>query len=515
MSTRTSPLPRRTSDSMATLIQLVKEAAVLEASGALLGWDQQTMMPPRGIAFRSRQLAQLARMTHELLIDPRVGEALAACESDPQLAADPRSEEAVNLREIRRVYDKAMKLPGALVEELASTTSIAQHEWAEARRDSDFARFRPWLEKIVALLRTKAECLGVPAGGELWDALADEYEPGARAAEIAAVFGPLRQRLQILVSDLMGAARRPSNRFNEHALPVDQQEKFVRFVAEAIGFDFTRGRLDRSTHPFCSGSHCNDVRLTTRFTETCVNDALGSTMHEAGHGMYEQGLLEAHIGTPMGRAVSLGIHESQSRMWENQVGRSRAFWSWVAPRLPEFFGSAVKDFSFEELYEAANVVEPGFIRVEADEATYNLHVMVRFEIERGLMSGEIAVADIPGIWNARYKTFLGLDVPDDRRGCLQDIHWSMGAIGYFPTYTLGNLFAAQFFEAAGDELEDLDVQFAKGRFDGLLSWLNRTIHQQGMRYLPGELCEHVTGKPLSPEPLMRHLEGKLRPLYGV
>jgi carboxypeptidase Taq len=255
--------------------------------------------------------------------------------------------------------------------------------------------------------------------------------------------------------------------------------------------------------------------MTTRFTETCVNDALGSTMHECGHGIYEQGLLEQHIGTPMGEAVSLGIHESQSRMWENQVGRSHAFWAWCFPKLKDFFGSAASRLSFDEFYQAANIVEPGFIRVEADEATYNMHIMVRFEIERALMKGDMKVADIPGVWNTKYKDYLALTVPDDRRGCLQDIHWSMTSMGYFPTYTLGNLYAAQFFEKVQSEIPDLQQQFERGEFASLRKWLNTNIHAQGQRYRAAELCKVVTGKEISADPLMRHLEGKLKPIYGL
>src|SRR5690606_25708420 len=262
-------------------------------------------------------------------------------------------------------------------------------------------------------------------------------EPGCTAAGVAAGFGPLRKSLQGLISDLMGSARAPSNAFNELPLPTAQQEAFVRFVAERIGFDFGRGRLDRSTHPFCSGTHPGDVRLTTRFHEANVNDALGSTMHEAGHGIYEQGLPTAHWGLPMGQAVSLSIHESQSRLWENQVGRSQAFWRWLHPQLGRFFGDETSGLSLDDVYGGANIVKPTLIRVEADEATYNMHIMIRFEIERALLTGELAVEDVPEMWNARYKEYLGVDVPNDAQGCLQDIHWSMLAIGYFPTYTLG------------------------------------------------------------------------------
>jgi carboxypeptidase Taq len=498
------------------LMSITREASLLGATGQILGWDQETMMPEGGLELRSRQLAQLARMTHELATDPRVGEWLAACESDTSLLSDPFSVAAVNVREVRRAYDRATKIPASLVEEMAKTTSIGQHEWAEARKASDFARFRPHLEKIVRLLRERAACFGWDkAKGEAWDALADEYEPGCTAAEVETVFKPLRTRLAGLVSDLLTKGKAPRAEFNDYAVPVEAQERFSRHVLERIGFDFRRGRLDRSTHPFCGGSHCNDVRMTSRYSDRCLNDGLGSSMHEAGHGMYEQGLRFEHVGTPMGESVSLGIHESQSRMWENQVGRSRAFWTWAMAELPRFAGDDVRRFSLEDFYGAANVVEPGFIRVDADEATYNLHIMIRFEIERAIIRGELDVAGIPSVWNRMYKEYLGLDVPDDRRGCLQDIHWSMGSMGYFPTYTLGNLYAAQFFETARKEIPDLMDQFARGEFGALKRWLNGKIHEEGKRYLPRDLCRRVTGQELSAEPLMRHLEGKLRPLYGI
>ncbi len=497
------------------LIALVKQASLLESTAALLGWDQETMMPPRGVEHRSRQQAQLASIHHRLATDPRIGDLLAACESDEQLMADPVAPAAVNVREVRRRYDRYTKLPTELVEELAQVSTLAHHQWAESRKASDFDRFRPWLEKIVELNRRKAECFGWADDGEPWDALAEDYEPGCTAADVEEVFRPLRKRLQDLITAVMGSSTRPSNAFNEIPLPIDRQEAFVRDVSRCIGFDYSRGRLDRSTHPFCSGTHCHDVRLTTRFQETFVNDALGSTMHEAGHGIYEQGLLAEHIGTPMGSAISLGIHESQSRMWENQVGRSRAFWVWCFPRLGEFFGDSVTSLEFDEVYGAVNIVKPDFIRVEADELTYNMHIMVRFEIERALICGDLAVPDIPGVWNRKYKDYLGLDVPDDRRGCLQDIHWSSGSIGYFPTYTLGNLYAAQFFEAALEAMPDLYEQFEHGDFASLKHWLNEKIHAHGERYRASELCRHVTGKPLTADPLLRHLERKLKPLYDL
>ena len=497
------------------LVRHMQDADLLRGTAGILGWDQEVKMPKGGVEFRSRQLAQLARLRHERVTAPQVDEWLFACENDRDLMSDPTSVAAVNVREWRHDYDRQTRLPAELVEEEATLASKGQHTWADARKNNDFASFAPVLERIVDLLRRKAECYGWAEGGEPWDALAEDYEPGCTAKDVEVVFTPLRERLQGLLDRLMGSSTPPSNTFNETALPLDQQRRFVEDILKRIGFDMNRGRLDTSTHPFCSGSHCNDVRLTTRFHESNVNDALGSTMHEAGHGIYEQGLLATHIGTPMGNSVSLGIHESQSRMWENQVGRSRAFWEWAYPQLGEYFGDALKACSFDDIYGAVNIVKPDFIRVEADEATYNMHIMVRFEIERAILRGDLAVKDIPAVWNEKYKEYLGLDVPNDPKGCLQDIHWSMTAMGYFPTYTLGNLYAAQFYEAACDAIPDLDAQFARGEFDALRTWLNDNIHAHGRRYRAAQLCEHVTGKPLSADPLLRHLEGKLAPIYGV
>ena len=497
-----------------TLIGRVVEANLLGSTASILSWDQETMMPTGGVDHRSRQLGLLARLNHQMETDPMIGEELGLCEADTAFM-NSGSIEASNVREIRRTYDRATKLPQRLVSELAEVSGKSQHEWAAARKESDFARFRPWLERLVKLNREKAACLGVPTGGEPWDALADLYEPGCTAAGVTEVFTPLRERLRKLIAELLAGSRKPSNRFNETELAVDVQSAFVRTIVESIGFDFQRGRLDTSTHPFCGGSHCDDVRMTTRYTPTCLNDALGSSMHEAGHGIYEQGLTRSAIGTPAGEAVSLGIHESQSRLWENQVGRSRQFWNWCAPKMAGFFGKSVEGFTPEDLYAAANVVEPGFIRVDADEATYNMHVMIRFELERLLISGALDPKDLPGEWNRRYLEYLNVKVPDDRRGCLQDVHWSMGAFGYFPTYTLGTLYSAQFFEAAKRAIPGLEAGFARGEFRPLREWLNKEIHAHGRRYSPSELCVRVTGAPLSSACYLNYLEGKLRPLYGA
>ena len=497
------------------LLDIARQAHLIGGATAILEWDQEVYMPDGGLEFRSRQLSLLASREHALLTDPRVGDLLAACEDDVALVEDPLSVSAVNIRELRRIFDRRTRLPRSLVEEEAVLASRGQHAWREARAASDFNAFAPTLEKIIDLLRRKAECYGWAEDGEPWDALAEDYEPGCTAADMEKVFTPLRSSLQALLQDLMGSSSSPPDDFNTRALPIEKQSAFVHYICAQIGFDFNRGRLDVATHPFCSGTHSSDVRLTTRFHENNVNDALGSTMHEAGHGIYEQGLLLEHTGTPMGEYVSLGIHESQSRLWENQVGRSHAFWQWCHPKLEEFFGDAVSDLDLETVYGGANIVKPDCIRVEADEATYNMHIMIRFDIERRLLRGDLAVEDLPGVWDESYEEFLGVTVPDAARGCLQDIHWSMTSMGYFPTYTLGNLYAAQFFEQAVEDMPDLHEQFAAGSFEGRRTWLNTTLHAHGRRYRAGDLCREVTGKPLSAEPLLRHLEGKLRPLYGL
>ena len=496
------------------LISHTRAVSLLAATTALLRWDQETMMPSGGIDYRSRQLAQLAGLIHERMTSPRLGELIAACEADRELTADPASDSAVNLRELRRAYDRETLIPAALAKEKAQAHAVAQHAWIEARQKSDFALFRPYLERNVELARRTTECYGWPANGEPWDALADDYERGMTAADVEKLFVPLRESLRQLLGQLVSGGRRHPRPFADVVLPRATQQAFVRAVTERIGFDYSRGRLDVSAHPFCSPHDPGDVRLTTRFRDTRVDEALTAAMHEAGHGMYHQGLPVDHAGTPLGEPASLGINESQSRMWENQIGRSEAFWRWCRGELSQFFGDAASKFSVQDLYAGMNVVEPSLIRVEADEVTYNLHIMVRFELERALIARDLDAASLPREWNRLYKEYLNIDVPNDAQGCMQDIHWSMGAFGYFPTYTLGNLYAAQIFEKAATDLSDLGTAIAGGDFHPLKEWLNRNVHAHGSRYLPGELCARVTGKPLSSEPFLRYLSDKLLPLYG-
>ena len=495
------------------LVGELRETAVIASAGAVLAWDQETQLPTAGSKLRAEQLSALSGIVHERHTHPRVQEWLAAAEADADLSADPRV--AANLREIRRDLDRALKLPGSLVRELAQTAALSQRAWRDARETSDFSTFAPWLGKTLELARAKAACYR-PDADDGYDGLLDEYEPGASAATLETIFGELRARLAPLIAEIAEQGPPAPGPLDALSIPVPLQIEFNRAVASRIGFDFDAGRIDVSTHPFCEGIGPGDTRLTTRFREDDFLDALSSTLHEAGHGMYEQGLpKEEYLGQPLGEAASLGIHESQSRLWENLVGRSRAFWEWALPGARAGLRSELGGASVDDVFRAANRVEPGLIRVDSDEATYNLHIMLRFDLERALLSGDLAVSDLPAAWNDRILSDLGLDVPDDRSGCLQDIHWSMGAIGYFPTYTLGNLYAAQLWEAAERDLPGLEEAVASGDFGGLLGWLRDRIHRHGRQYSAAELCLRATGEELSADPFFRYLEGKLRVVYGT
>jgi carboxypeptidase Taq len=492
------------------LLALEREVALLATSSALLQWDQETYLPKGGGDVRADQLALLAKLAHERATDPRVGELLAACRADARTSGDP--DRAANVRGWQRDFDRATKLPASLVEELAAVESKAQQAWADARHKDAFGKFRPWLERMVALQQQKADCLRV-AGQSRWDALADLYEPGMRAGDLQALFTPLRQRL-VALRERVAGGRAIDDAWTRSPVDEARQEELVRAVLAAIGFEARLGRIDRSAHPFCTRVGA-DVRLTTRYRPDAALDALGSTMHEGGHGLYEQGLEPMHFGTPLGEACSLGIHESQSRLWENHVGRSEAFWQWCLPLAQKHLGGNWRDADAAAAFRAANVVRPSLIRVEADELTYDLHVMVRFQLEQALIGGELGVANLPGEWNRLYREYLGVSVPNDRVGCLQDVHWSCGLFGYFPTYTLGNLYAAQFARAARRDLGDLDSSFARGEFAPLREWLRRHVHRHGRRHEPAELCRVATGAPLSPDVFLGYLEDKLERVYAL
>jgi len=490
----------------------IKETATLGSVSALLGWDQETQMPPRAAETRSNQFSLLARMLHERQTSPKLGEMLSAVESS-ELIQDPFSDAAAIAREVRRSYNRATKLPATLVEEIAKTSVLAHQSWAEARKASAFKTFEPWLSKTVELQRQVADCIG--HSGQRYDALLDEYEPGETTARVGEVLRNLRQPLVDLVGRISTSGKVAPVEIFDRRYPRDAQEKLAREASAAIGFDLSAGRLDVSVHPFCIDLGPGDVRITTRYDESDFSSAFFGVLHETGHALYEQGFLPEHGGTPLAAAVSLGIHESQSRMWENLVGRSSAFWRYFYPKAQAAFPDALKDVSADRFLFAINDIRPSLIRTESDEATYNLHVLLRFEIETALLSGDLSVADLPGAWNEKMKMYLGVAPPDDARGCLQDVHWSHGAIGYFPTYTLGNLYSAQFFEQATKDIPDLDGQLSRGQFEPLIQWLRQNIHEHGQRYRANELVQRITGGPLKPDALLNHLKRKAAEYYGV
>jgi carboxypeptidase Taq len=494
------------------LITHTRGTALLGSCAELLGWDEMTHMPPAGAEHRGRQMALLAGLRHERDTAPRVGELLSTLESS-DFVRHPLSPEAVNVRQLRRQYDRRTRLPRDLVEELAQTVSMAQQEWQAARKASDFARFRPWLEKVVALKRRQAEALR--DGGPLYDALLDEYEQGANSADLARLFAALAPELTALARAVAESPRRADPSLLRRPVPAERQCLFGEAVAAAVGFDFDAGRLDTSAHPFCCTVGPGDVRITTRFSEQDYLDAFFSTMHETGHALYEQGLEREYAGTPMGEAVSLGVHESQSRLWENLVARSRPFWRHFGPLARSVFRDALSGVNPDDFHRAINHVAPSLIRVQADEVTYNLHIIIRFELEQALLSGDLKAADVPGAWNEAYRRRLGVTPQRDAEGCLQDVHWSAGLYGYFPTYTLGNIFAAQLFDRAKADIGDLEDRFARGDFAGLLGWLRERVHRHGQRYPAAKLVETATGSPPDHRPLLDGLKRKYAELYGL
>lgn len=481
-----------------------RETAYLRSIKKLLAWDQRTHIPQKGHAHRTAQLSVLARLIHQRDTDPRIREQLSRVEGS-ELTRDPESPEAVNIREWRRAYDLAVRIPQDLAVALTEAAAEAETVWERARPANDWQGFQPYLERLVALKKEQAQALGYET--EPYDPLLDLYEVGETAAGIAAVFAPLQEATVDLLQKIPERFRRPDTAMLRRHFPRDRQEEFSRLVAARLGYDFAAGRLDVTAHPFSTGIGPGDARITTRYDEHFFPTAFFSTVHEAGHAMYNQGLPEEHWGTPRGEAVSLAVHESQSRLWENLVGRSLPFWRYFYPTAQQMF-PALADVSLEAFYHAVNEVRPSLIRVEADEVTYNLHIIFRFELERALMRGDLTVAYLPDAWNEKMREFLGLMPPDFSQGVMQDVHWSGGHIGYFPTYTLGNLYAAQFFAQAKKDLGSLEEMFARGEFAPLLEWLRKNIHARGSLYRPRDLVRAVTGKDLDARYLLAYLEEK-------
>lgn len=486
------------------------ELADVQAALALLHWDQEVYMPPKGAAARAMQLATLSAMAHRMLTNPALRMQLEAARDDND-ALVPSDTKLVS----ETLYDieRATKLPEKFVHRLAEETSKAYEVWTRARADSDFEQFRPNLETLVQLKREEADLLGYE--GSPYNALLEGFERGMTAERLKEIFAPLAAEQSRLVERIMASPHQPDMTWEDREWDEQARWDFTLRVLNDMGYDFEAGRQDRSVHPFTTSFDIQDVRVTTRFMPRSFYSGLMGSVHEGGHALYTQGHDPADRRTPLADGPSLGMHESQSRMWENMIGRSLPFWRHYAPIAREYFPEALHGVTPEQLYAGANRVEPSLIRVEADECTYNLHIILRFELELALLEGELAVADVPEAWNMKMKDYLGVDVPTDAEGCLQDIHWSHGALGYFPTYALGNLYAAQLFETIEQAIPDLWARVESGDFAPLLAWLREHVHRYGRRRLAPEIVRDATGSEPSSEPYLRYLKRKFGGLYRL
>lgn len=481
-------------------------------AAAVLGWDQQTYMPPGGAGARAMQLATLSRLAHEHFVSEELQSTLEMAATEVQ-EQDPDSDEARLIKVTNRELKKRIRVPAAWVEEHSRVTALAHQDWEKARADADFTLFAPHLEKILSLKRQYAEFFA--PYDHIYDPLLDDYEPGMKTADVKPVFDDLRVRQVTLIQAIMDSGVEIDDSPLCQYFDEKSQWEFGIEVIKAFGYDLTRGRQDKAVHPFSTGFGTGDVRITTRFDENILNPALFGTMHEAGHAMYEQGIDPKFERTTLAGGTSLGMHESQSRLWENLVGRSKPFWKAFYPRLQKIFPDQLSAVKLDTFYKAINKVDRTFIRVEADEATYNLHVMVRFELEIALLEGALAINDLPQAWNDKFESFLGVRPPDDAQGVLQDVHWSAGYIGYFPTYSLGNLIAAQLWDKINQDIPELEQQIENAEFSQLLGWLHENIHQSGAKYEPLELLERVVGSGLNVDPYVKYLERKFGELYSL
>ncbi len=494
------------------LRELLGVVSDIRHAAAVLGWDQQTYMPPGGAGSRAMQLATLSRLAHEHFVSDDLQAALERAKSEVA-NLDPDSNDARLVKVTERELKKRKKVPAAWVEEESRAAALSQQDWEKARADSNYSLFAPHLEKLLQLKREYAEFF--TPYDNIYDPLLDDYEPGMKTSDIQPVFKRLRERQVPLIQAIMDSGVEIDDTPVRMDFDEQKQWDFGVEVITAFGYDFNRGRQDKSVHPFTTEFGTNDVRITTRFDPQFLNPALFGTMHETGHALYELGVDPALERTLLATGTSLGMHESQSRMWENLVGRSKPFWKAFYPRLQEIFADQLGGVALDQFYAAINKVDRTFIRVDADEATYNLHVMVRFELEIALLNGELSVNDLPEAWNDKFEDFLGVRPPDDAKGVLQDVHWSFGLYGYFPTYTLGNVIAAQLWDKIHEDIPDLQTQIEQAKFADLLTWLKDNLHKHGSKYEPLELLERVTGSGVDVEPYLQYLESKFGEIYSL
>lgn len=491
------------------LKEIIATIADLNGAQAILSWDQQTYMPPGAAEMRGQQLGTLERIAHELGTSKELGQLLDDLRPYAE-TLDPDSDDARLIRFAIRDYERATRVPPEFVVERAQVVTLANQAWAEAKAKSDFSIFRPHLERIVELAHRYVSFF--PPADHPYDILLDGYEPGMKTAEVQAIFDALRPQ-QVELIRAITARPQVDDSFLHQPFDEQKQWDFGVEVITKFGYDWKRGRQDKSAHPFTGGPGLNDVRITTRIAPNYFNTMFFGTLHEAGHALYEQGASPTLARTNLLGGSSLAVHESQSRMWENLVGRSLPFWEHFYPRLQELFPEQLAHVSLEAFYKGINKVQPSFIRVEADEATYNLHIMLRLELEIALIEGKLAVADLPEVWNQKMQEYLGVTPPDDARGVLQDIHWSWGLFGYFSTYALGNLISVQLWEKIRQDIPDLDDQMRAGKFDALLGWLREKIHVHSRKFMPQELVERVTGSKIDPAPYLRYLRQKYGQIY--
>jgi carboxypeptidase Taq len=495
-----------------TLLEKVYEIHDLDKAAGVLAWDRQVNMPDGGATARIQQMATLRRISHNLSVSDDFGAAIEAAEGELR-DADYDSNEAALLRYLRYAYEQERKLPAEFVARMTTISGEAFIAWQKARANDDFPTFRPHLDKVIALAQEMAEYYGYE--DEKYDALLDTYERGMKTADVRAIFQAAREALVPLRQAIEERGAAIDDAILHQPYPVETQRQFAEYIARAVGYDFERGHLGTATHPFASSFSRDDARITTRWYPNFINPSLFGTLHECGHAMYEQGTHPDLARTPLARGTSSGIHESQSRMIENIVGRSRGFWQAHFAKLQALFPSQLSGSTADEFYRAVNKVQPSLIRVEADELTYNLHIILRFELEQAMLNGDLVAADLPTAWNDKMQELLGVVPPNNREGCLQDIHWSRPSFGYFPTYALGNLYAAQFYEAAVATDPRIPRQMAEGKTEALLSWLRENIHQHGRKYTPAELVQQVTGRPLSHRPFVRYATAKFTEVYDL
>jgi carboxypeptidase Taq len=494
------------------LLQRVQEIDDLNKAGSLLAWDREVIMPKGGINERIAQMTTISSLSHRMFTSDELGDLIEKAAAELN-GADYESKEASLIRLLRRTYADARKLPADFVARSSTISGQAREAWVKARAENDFPHFRPWLEQIVELCQEMAELYGYE--DEKYDALLDKYETAMKTAEVRSIFEAVKAELVPLREAIENSPVKIDDGILHQPFEIERQKTFARSIAEAIGYDFNRGHIGTVVHPFAISFSRNDARITTRWYPDFLCPSLFGTLHECGHAMYEQGTHADLARTPLARGTSLGIHESQSRMMENIVGRSRGYWQAHFPELQTLFPEALGNYTAEDFYRAVNKTQPSYIRVEADELTYNFHIILRFELEQAMLNGDLAVADLPTAWNDKMQSLLGIVPPNDSQGCLQDVHWSRPGFGYFPTYALGNLYAAQFFETATNQNPVILDELAQGKIATLLSWLRENIHQHGRKFTPGELVRRVTGQPLSHAAFMRYATAKFGELYGL